>query len=90
MFLALPPGDGSSPTVLSQFALCPALSRTIEPAGRVFEEMVRQKYNDPFFEEIEKEDVIIVGVNYHREEIIKQISSKCNFQNILFQMVYDG
>lgn len=56
MFLALPPGDGSSPTVLSQFALCPALSRTIEPAGRVFEEMVRQKYNDPFFEEIEKED----------------------------------
>lgn len=56
MFLALPPGDGSSPTVLSFFALCPALSRTVEPAGRVFEEMVRQKNNDPFFEEIVKED----------------------------------
>ena len=54
--LALPLGDGSNPVVLSPFALCPSLARNIEPAGRVFEEMVRHRNCDPFFEEDEKED----------------------------------
>lgn len=33
-------------------------------------------------DDITDEEIIILGVNYHREEILEQISKRCNVQNI--------
>ena len=54
--LYLPPGDSTPNKVISSFTLHKDYFKCIEPAGRVFEEMVKLKFMDPFFEEIVKED----------------------------------
>ena len=54
--LYLPLGDSTPNKVTSSFTLHKDYFKCIEPAGRVFEEMVKLKFMDPFFEEIVKED----------------------------------
>lgn len=57
MYLALPEGDGSKPEVFSKFTLSSFYVKEIEPAGRVFEDLVRMKKgNDSLFEEIMNDD----------------------------------
>lgn len=56
MLLALPMGDSTPTKIFSGFALHESYCRMVEPAGHIFEEIVRQKFEDPFFEEEQNED----------------------------------
>ena len=56
MFLALPNGDDEENKILSSFCLCDDYVRTVEPAGEVFENIVKLVFfGDNLSEESEKE-----------------------------------
>ena len=81
-------GDNEPNKIISQFSLCPELSKVVEPAGAAFEKIVIQVYGGEISEESEdeeeKKEIIIEedNIEYDWEKEYKEQESKKNIKDI--------
>ena len=81
-------GDNEPNKIISQFCLCPELSKVVEPAGAAFEKIVIQVYGGEISEESEdeeeKKEIIIEedNIEYDWEKEYKEEESKKNIKDL--------
>ena len=81
-------GDNEPNKIISQFSLCPELSKVVEPAGVAFEKIVIQVFGGEISEESEdeeeKKEIIIEedNIEYDWEKEYKEEESKKNIKDL--------
>ena len=81
-------GDNEPNKIISQFSLCPELSKVVEPAGAAFEKIVIQVYGGEISEESEDEEekneikIEEDSIEYEWEKEYKEKEAKKNIKDL--------